>query len=103
MHNVVFISAVQQSESVIYIYILFHILFHYGSPQDTEYSSLCCTVRTCCLSILYTKSAFANPRLPILPSPYPSLATTSPFSISVSLFLFCRYVDLCHILDSTCK
>ena len=31
----------------------------------------------------------------------PPLATTSLFSMSVSLFLFCRYVHLCHILDST--
>jgi len=28
--NVVLISAVQQSDSVIYIHILVHILFHYG-------------------------------------------------------------------------
>ena len=25
----------------IYTHILFHILFHYGLSQDTEYSSLC--------------------------------------------------------------
>ena len=35
-----------------YIY-LFHILFHCGLSQDTEYSSLCYTVGPCCLSILY--------------------------------------------------
>ena len=35
------------------IYILFHILFHYGLLQDIEYSSLCYTVGPCCLSILY--------------------------------------------------
>ena len=40
IYNVVLISAVQQSDSVIYIYILFHILFHYGSSQDIEYNSL---------------------------------------------------------------
>ena len=33
------------------IYILFHILFHYGLSQDTEYSSLCYTVGHCCLSM----------------------------------------------------
>ena len=37
-----------------------------------------------------------------LPPPS-SLATTSLFSMSVSQFLFCRYVHLCHILDSTYK
>ena len=35
------------------IYILFHILFHYGLLQDMEYSSLCYTVGPDCLSILY--------------------------------------------------
>ena len=34
------VSAVQQSESVIYIYIF----FHYSLLQDIEYSSLCYTV-----------------------------------------------------------
>jgi len=53
-NNVVLISAVQQRDSIIhiYIYILFHILFHYGLSQDLEYRSLCYTVGTC-LSILY--------------------------------------------------
>ena len=36
------IFAVQQSDSIIkYIYIIFHILFHYGLSQDIEYRSLC--------------------------------------------------------------
>ena len=37
------------------------------------------------------------------PSPHFPLATTSLFSVSVSLFLFCRYVHLWHIVDSTYK
>ena len=51
-YSVVIISAIQQSDSVIhiYIYILFHILFHYDLSQDIEYSSLCYTVGPCCLS-----------------------------------------------------
>ena len=54
IYNAVLISAAQQSDSVIHvIYILFHILFHYGISQDIEYSSLCYTVGPCCLSILY--------------------------------------------------
>ena len=32
--------------------LYFYILFHYGLPQDIEYSSLCCTIWPCCLSIL---------------------------------------------------
>ena len=44
------ISAVQQSDSVLYtsiylyIYILLHILFHYGLSKGIEYSSLCYAV-----------------------------------------------------------
>ena len=51
----VLISSVQQSDPLIHIQIhlyIFNILFHYGLSQDTEYSSLCYTVRPC-LSILY--------------------------------------------------
>ena len=40
------ISSLYQSDSVIYIHIyistyIFHILFHYGLSQYTEYNSLC--------------------------------------------------------------
>ena len=33
--------------------LFFFFPFHYGLPQDTEYSSLCYTVGPCCLSIPY--------------------------------------------------
>ena len=47
-------SAVQQSDSVTLIYIVLHILSHYGLSQDIKYSSLCSTLLgPCCLSILY--------------------------------------------------
>ena len=45
--------------------------------------------------------ASANLQVPIHPHPRP--ATTSLFSMSVSLFLFRRQVHLCHILDCTSK
>ena len=45
------LSTAQQSDSVIYIHSLFHVLFHYGVPQGIEYSSLCYAVGPCCLSI----------------------------------------------------
>ena len=32
-------------------YILFHIIFHYGLLQDTEYNSLCYTVGLCFLFV----------------------------------------------------
>ena len=35
-----------------YLYILYHILFHYGLLQDIEKSSLCYTVGPCYLSIV---------------------------------------------------
>ena len=53
IYSVVLVSAVEQSDSVIYMYILFEIVFHYGLSQDIEYSALCYTVGSCCLSILY--------------------------------------------------
>ena len=45
MQNAVLISAVQQSDSVIYTCILLHILFYYDllTSQDIEYISLCYT------------------------------------------------------------
>ena len=92
--------------SYIYMY-LFHILFHYGLSRDTEYSSVCFTVESCCLSIPYKYYSLflLIPNLHSFPcSPLLSpLATTNLFSMSMSLFLFCRYVDLYHILDSTFK
>ena len=54
IYNVVLISVVQQSDSVINTYIhIFHILFHYGFSQNIEYSSPYYTVGPCCLFILY--------------------------------------------------
>ena len=55
IYNVVLVSGVQQSESVIYMYIYEYFfkknaLFHYRLLQDTEYSSLCCMVGPCWLS-----------------------------------------------------
>ena len=38
INNAVLISAVQQSDSVIHIYILFPILFHYGLLQEIEWA-----------------------------------------------------------------
>ena len=65
-YSVVLVSGIQQNDSVIYIYIL----FHYGLSQDIVYSSLCYTVGPCCLSIY--QFAFANPKLPIHPSSIPT-------------------------------
>ena len=39
--------------SYTHMYILFHILFHYGLPQDIGCSSLCYIAGPYCLAILY--------------------------------------------------
>ena len=41
--------------SCIYIYIPFHIIFHYGLSQDIEYNFLCYTIGPHGLSTLYIK------------------------------------------------
>ena len=71
-----------------YIYILFHILFHFGLSQDSEYSSLCYTVGPCHFSscgLVCITSSFLGlgcwpHRLPqCSPSPLPSnLCPRSP-------------------------
>ena len=54
IYNVGLVSDVQQSDSVIHVYILFQIHFPYRFLQNTERSSLGYTVRPCWLSILYS-------------------------------------------------
>ena len=72
--------------SYTYIYVPFHILFHYDLSQSIAYSSMCYRVGPCCWSVLYILFASANPKLPLHPSPtHPSpLVTTSLFSLSAS-------------------
>ena len=72
IYNVVLVSGVQQSDSVIYIYILFQVLFHYGLLQEIEQSSLCYTVGPC-LSTLYTVVCICESQAPdlFLPPPFP--------------------------------
>ena len=55
INNVVLVSHVQQSDSVIYthVFILFQILFPFRLLQNTEQSSLCYTVGPCWLSIFF--------------------------------------------------
>ena len=53
IYNVVLVSGIQQSDSVIHIhiFILFQILFPYRLLHNIEQSSLCYTVVPCWLSI----------------------------------------------------
>ena len=51
--NVMLLSVIQQSDSMIHIYIhLKNIIFHHGLSQEIGYSSLHCVVGPHCLSIL---------------------------------------------------
>ena len=99
IYNVVLVSAVQQSESVIHIHIstLFKILFPYRSLQSIEQCSLCYTVGAYQLSILYVVVCICQSQSPNLSLPTPSpLVTIGLLSTSVTLFLFCKQVHLYH-------
>ena len=77
--------------SYTYIYIFFHILFHYNLSQDIEDSSLCYRVGPCCLCTLYMIVCICWPQTPrpSIPPPTPfSLATTSLYSAKVSVILW---------------
>ena len=77
------ISAVQKSDSVIYIII--HILFDYGLSQDTEYSSLCYSslllILVACVFYIH-QFAWTNLKLPIQPPPK---------SLWMQIFLMLKY------------
>ena len=87
IYNIMFVSGVQQSDSVIYtnIYVYsFFILFHYSLLQDIEYSPLCYIVNPC--SFLYSGVYLLTPYSQYIPPSFP-LVTISLFFMSV--FLFC--------------
>ena len=73
IYNVMLVSAVHQSESVIRIHIftLFQILFPYRSLHSNQQSSLCYTVGSYWLPILYIVVCICqsqSPNLSLLPS-----------------------------------
>ena len=66
----------------LYVYILFHILFHYDFSQGIEYSSLCCW------TLLFTHPIHNGLHL-LIPDSQSiplTLATTSPFSTYLDHF-----------------
>ena len=71
MYYVVLVSRVQNSDSVIYvyIYIIFQILFHY---------------------MLISNSLFIYPTMPCYPLLLSPIKAVSLFSMSGSLFLLCE-------------
>ena len=52
IYNVVLVSGVQQSDSLIHLSILFQKFFPFGLLQNIEQSSLCYIVGPCWLSVL---------------------------------------------------
>ena len=72
--------------SYTHIYILSHILFHYGLSQDIEYSSLCYTVGPCCLSILYIPVFICQSQTPNPTLSYP-LPTWQPLVCFLHLWV----------------
>ena len=72
IYNVVLVSAVQQRESVIHIHMstLFQIIFQYRSLQSIEQSSLCYTVDSYQLFILYIVVCICQSQSPNLCLPH---------------------------------
>ena len=93
LYNVL-VSAVEQNESAIHIHTvpLLGICLPFSSSQSTEWSSLCHTVVSYWLSVLYIAVyVYVNLYLPIHPAPsLLSLMFKNWFSMSVSLFLLCK-------------
>ena len=89
INNVVLVSGVQQSDSVIPMEVsfLFQILFPFRLLKNIEPSFLCYSVGPCWLSILYIVCVYVNLKLLIYPShhhPFP-LVTISSSSKSMSV------------------
>ena len=81
-----------QSDSVICIYILLHVLFHYGLSQDIEWYTVgpWYIVGPCCLSILYIVVCICQSKVPNSSlSHHPVLWETTS--------LFCMWVCFCII------
>ena len=86
------------------MYIVLKIIFPFVLLQNIGQSSLYTTAGSRWLCFKYSNvnvSAVICQCVPLLHlSP---LVTIHLFSMSVSLFLFCEQVHLCHTLDSTYK
>ena len=94
--NVVLISAVQQSGSLLHMYFLFHILFHCGLSKDIEYSSLCYTVGPNIIHSIYNSLHLLTPNS----QSFPSLSHFPPWQPQVCSL--CLWVCFCFIDIFTC-
>ena len=96
IYNIVLFPAVQQGNPVIHIYIYFHIIFYYDLSQDNKYSYLYYIIGPCFFSSCILVCICSSHSFP--PTPFSNQKSVLCVCKSVSV---CRYVHLCHILDST--
>ena len=91
---ILLVSAAQQSELSISIRI--SPLFFRFPSQVTKQSSLCCTVGSHQLFILYIVIYTCQSQFPVHHTPPSPLLFKHLFSVSVSLFVLCKQVHLHH-------
>ena len=105
IYNVVLVSAVQQSESVMHIHVftLFQIIFPYKLLKNIEQRSLSYNSRFLLLFYFVYSSVYVSIPVPSLSPTVSPLVTINLFYMSVTLFLFCKYVYFYHFLDSIDK
>ena len=89
IYNLAFVSGVQQSDSVTHTSVLFQILFTHRLLPNIEYSSLCCTVGACCVSVLYIEVCVCVDRKLLLSLP------RLPFGNQPSVCFLCLCVPSC--------
>ena len=102
IYNVVLVSGVQQSDSVIYIYEIFRFFFHIG------YYRLLCSVLSAIQQVLFVYlfniQLYVYVNLKPLIDPSPSTHTHLSPLVTIGLFskstglLFCKEVSLYHFL-----
>ena len=83
------ISTVQQSDSVTHIYYFLYSFPSWSMPGDWIYSPVQYSRTLLCIHSMYNSLHLLIPKSQSIPlHPHPPLATTSLFSMSLSLFLF---------------
>ena len=99
------VSGIQQSDSVIHIHvsILFQILFPFRLLQSIEQSLVLYSRSLLVICFIYGSGYLWIPNSQFIPHPLLSpLVTVSFFSMSMSLFLFYKFICIIF-LDSTYK
>ena len=89
IYNIFLISAVQQSDSVIHSFLIFFSIMVYHRILNTVLYAISRTLLF--IHSIYNSLHLLTPNSYSIPPPtHTPLATTSLFSMSVILFLFCR-------------